>query len=204
MPLGLQAKLLRVLEDGVVRPVGGRRDIQTDVRVLAATNADLAAKIAAGQFREDLFYRLARFHVAVPPLRERRSDIPLLARHFVHMFSAEMGVRPPTVSASALEVLMRHPFAGNVRELKNIIERALIRSGGDILEAEHLGLATSYAAPAARSGATADQVANEGVPLNLRAAELYLMKRALHLADGNVSEAARLLGVHRSRIYRLL
>jgi DNA-binding NtrC family response regulator len=201
MPPGLQAKLLRVLEDGVVRPVGSGREIRTDVRVLAATNADLAGKMAAGQFREDLYYRLARFHIAVPPLRERREDIPLLVRHFIDMFAAEMGVRSPGVSPAAMELLVQQPLAGNVRELKNAIERALIRSGGELLQAEHLVLGTAAAArpaPAAPAGVPIAEV-----PLNLREAELHLMRRALLQADGNVSEAARLLGVHRSRLYRM-
>ncbi len=205
MPIGLQPKLLRVLEDGIVRPVGGRRDIRTDVRIVAATNADLGAKIAAGRFREDLFYRLARYQITVPPLRERPQDIVLLARHFVERFAAEMGVLPPSLTATALEALEAHRFPGNVRELRNVIERALIRSSGRSIRPEHLGLAVdagSEARPPVATSPGGDPPLDDGVPLNLKKAEAVLMQRALRKADGNVSEAARLLGVHRSRLYR--
>ena len=173
------------------------------MRVLAATNADLAGKMAAEQFREDLYYRLARFHITVPPLRERRQDIPLLVRRFVELFATEMGVRAPEVTPAAHQALMRHPFAGNVRELKNVIERGLIRCGGGRLDAEHMGL-TAPTAGQSQATASAAQAVPAGVPLNLREAELLLMRRALHETGGNVSEAARLLGVHRSRLYRVL
>jgi DNA-binding NtrC family response regulator len=203
MPAGLQAKLLRVLEDGVVRPVGSRREIRTDVRVLAATNADLTGKMTAGQFRGDLYFRLARFHIAIPPLRERRKDIPHLVRHFIFLFATEMGVRPPEVSGAAMEVLIGHSFAGNVRELKNVIERALIRSGGAMVNTEHLILGGHNPLRPTSGATAAATVPIDEIPLNLREAERYLMRRALVQSDGNVSEAARLLGVHRSRLYRL-
>ncbi|MBI1927127.1 sigma-54-dependent Fis family transcriptional regulator [Candidatus Poribacteria bacterium] len=165
MPFDLQAKLLRVLEDGTFTPVGGTVQKRATVRVLAATNADIQKKIAGGTFRSDLYFRLARFIVEVPPLRERREDIPLLAEHFLKMFAAEMSIaqrveggkdgrmkgrqsiaqpsnlpafQPPRLSSEALEALMRYDFPGNVRELKNIIEGALILSRGGIIQPEHL------------------------------------------------------------------
>ncbi|HSI85664.1 MAG: sigma-54-dependent transcriptional regulator [Candidatus Methylacidiphilales bacterium] len=208
MEIGLQAKLLRVLEDGEITPIGASRSRRVDVRVVAATNAEMSTKIAAGGFRSDLYYRLARYTVETYPLREHPQDIPLLAQHFLNLFASEMGMHHPLLSQEARESLERYPFPGNVRELKNIIERALIESGGGPITPRHLYLASAKAVPAP------EPVLNHvpdtrrasrdfpPLPLNLRAAEEELIQRALREADGNVSEAARLLGVNRSRIYR--
>ena len=211
MPLTLQVKLLRVLEDGCVTPVGAAEARRVDVRVIAATNADLAERIAAGTFRQDLYFRLARYTVTTPPLRERREDLPLLVAHFLQTFAAEMGRQPPALSGPALTVLQQYYFPGNVRELKNIIERALIDSEGATIEPRHLHLlqraipaipaVTAAAAPAApkdRENRVAD------LPLNLAEAEELLIQRALQQTEGNIADAARLLGVHRTRIYRKL
>ncbi len=140
MPAALQAKLLRVLEDGEVTPVGANRSHRVDVRVLSATNADLSQKIASGDFRQDLYFRLARYSVEMPPLRDRPEDLPLLARHFLELFSTEMGTAVPEITAEALATLAGHDFPGNIRELKNVMERALILSGGKPVKAEHLQL----------------------------------------------------------------
>jgi len=140
MSLDLQVKLLRVLEDGRFTPVGSTDEKQVDVRVLAATNADLMAKIRDGFFRNDLYFRIARFTVEVPPLRQRQEDIPLLTQHFLEQFSAEMGHQNAVLSQEAQEMLFSYDFPGNVRELKNIIEHALIRSGGEQINPEHLCL----------------------------------------------------------------
>ena len=138
MPLELQTKLLRVIEDGCVMPVGGTREKHVDVRIIAATNQNLQEKIAEGKFREDLYFRLARFTVTVAPLRERKEDIPLLANHFLKMFATEMGIEQPAINPQALSALKAYHFPGNVRELKNIIEHALIKSGGSVILPEHL------------------------------------------------------------------
>ena len=138
MPLELQVKLLRVLEDGRFTPVGGTDEKHVSVRILTATNANLQTKIASGTFREDLYFRLARFTVNVPPLRERKEDIPLLTAHFLKMFAAEMGIEPPVLTLDALSALEAYQFPGNVRELKNIIEHALILSRGSDIQPEHL------------------------------------------------------------------
>ena len=130
MPLPLQAKLLRVLEDGMVNPLGSSRERQIEVRVVAATNVDLPDKINAGTFRQDLYFRLARLPVHLPPLRQRREDIGLLAEHFLALFAAEMGIQNPSLRPEAQTALEAYAFPGNVRELKNIIEYALIKSGG--------------------------------------------------------------------------
>jgi DNA-binding NtrC family response regulator len=206
MPLALQAKLLRVLEDGCVTPVGAAKEKQVDVRVIAATNANLQTKIAAGAFRQDLFFRLARFLVAVPPLRERREDIPLLAEHFLNLFSLEMGIKAPRLSGDALKKLEAYDFPGNVRELKNIIERALILSGGGEIQASQLELhhfETFSPAATVKPPTKAATLADE-LPLNVEAAEDILIQRALAQTNGNIAEAARLLGIHRTRIYRKL
>ena len=138
MPLALQTKLLRVLEDGCLVPVGGADTLSVDVRIVAATNAALPAQIERGAFRQDLFFRLARFRVEVPPLRRRREDIPLLAQHFLDTLSADMGLPRPHLSPEALEHLLSYDFPGNVRELKNIIENALIRCPAADIHPEHL------------------------------------------------------------------
>ena len=207
MPSALQPKLLRVLEDGRITPLGATREKQVDVRVIAASNVDFQRKIGAGEFRQDLYFRLARFTVKAAPLRERPGDIPLLAAHFLKLFAREMGLPAPVLNPGALTALARHPFPGNVRELKNIIERALIESGGKEVCTAHLRLeGGSYGATQAlrESGTSLAPKATEDLPLNLEQAELLLMRRALAQAQGNVSKAAELLGVNRARIYRMM
>ncbi|MEO7932133.1 MAG: sigma-54 dependent transcriptional regulator [Chthoniobacterales bacterium] len=200
MPATLQAKLLRVLEDGLVTPIGATQAKKVDVRVLAATNADLDAQIGSGAFRRDLYFRLARYTVETPPLRQRREDIPLLATHFLKVFAIEMGLRPPALSPEALKALAACDFPGNVRELKNLIERALIASGGGAIELAHLHLS---ATPTHQKEVQLESKILVGdLPLNLEKAEEVLIERALAQTGGNVAEAARLLGVNRSRIYR--
>jgi DNA-binding NtrC family response regulator len=203
MPAALQAKLLRALEDGEITPVGGSQARQVDVRVLAATNADLGARIADREFRQDLYFRLARFTVHTPPLRDRPEDVALLAAHFLERFSVDMGFAPPPLTPPALRLLQGYAFPGNVRELKNCLERALILGGGGPIGPEHLQF---LAAPgeALRPAATMAIKPPEwsDLPFNLEAAEQALIQRALEQTGGNVVEAARLLGVNRSRIYR--
>ena len=199
MAPALQAKLLRVLDDGEIVPVGASQAKRVDVRVVAATNADLDERIATGDFRQDLYFRLARYLVEMPPLRDRLEDIGLLADHFLALFAAEMGVARPALTPRALELLESHTFPGNVRELKNMIERALIESGGAPIEPVHLRLIGRALRPVP-CGIHAPQPTH--LPLNLEAAEQTLIQRALQETAGNVVEAARLLGVNRSRIYR--
>lgn len=201
MPLPLQGKLLRVLEDGQIHAVGSTKPIQVDVRVIAASNADLPAKILDGSFRQDLYFRLARYVVDIPPLRERLDDLSLLVSHFLRLFSNEMGMSPPAVSPEAMALLESYSFPGNVRELKNVIERALIESGGGPIQQRHIHLLE--AVPQRQCSANVGGSSSaETIPLNLDAAEQLLIQRALNQAGGNVAEAARLLGVNRSRIYR--
>ena len=138
MPLDLQAKLLRVLDNGLVTPVGAAQPRRFDVRVLAATNSDLSSAVTDGRFRRDLYFRIAHTTVMIPPLRERREDIPLLARHFVDLYSREMGRAPEELDAAVMARLQSHDYSGNVRELRNMVEAALIRSGGGRVRPEHL------------------------------------------------------------------
>ena len=201
MPVSLQGKLLRVLEDGEILPVGSAKPIRVDVRVIAASNADLPAKILDGSFRQDLYFRLARYVVDMPPLRERLDDLPLLVNHFLRLFSTEMGMSPATVTSEALALLETYTFPGNVRELKNVIERALIESGGEPIQRRHIHLLEVVPRRLTSARATGTP-GSETIPLNLNAAEQVLIQRALDQAGGNVAEAARLLGVNRSRIYR--
>ena len=138
MSLKTQAKVLRALQEQRIEPVGGAGGVDVDVRVIAATNKDLEAEIRAGRFREDLYFRLNVIPFQVPPLRERREDIPLLTRHFLQLLSAEHGRRPREVSDEALAVLARLPWPGNVRELRNILERLVIMTPGERIELRHL------------------------------------------------------------------
>jgi DNA-binding NtrC family response regulator len=208
LPPALQPKLLRVLEDGLVTPVGAMEGRRVEVRVLAASNADFQVLIAAGRFREDLYYRLARFTVEVPPLRDRREDIALLVDHFLQMFAAEMGLPHPAISPAALESLRAYDFPGNVRELKNIIERALIESGGDTIGEEHLhrlrrtaGLATPAHAPAV----VPPENGGEGGPgTGLSREELAILDHVRRVGGINNTECRQLLAVDMHHAWYLL
>jgi len=209
MPVSLQAKLLRVLEDGRVTPLGSSRERQVDVRIVAATNVDLQSQIESGAFRQDLFFRLAQYTVTVPPLRERKEDIYLLAQHFLKLFAAEMGIPAPLLDEQARQLLESHSFPGNVRELKNVIERALIEGGGLPIHSEHLNIGRLvFTATALRKRQPVQEsepaISESALPLNLEAAENLLIRRALSETGGNIAEAARRLGINRARIYRKL
>ena len=161
------------------------------------------------RFRQDLYFRLARFPVTAPPLRERKEDISALVGHFIALFATEMGVDAPQLSPEALAVLEEYAFPGNVRELKNIMERAMIESAGRDIGPEHVhfffptsGSSTASDTPLSFQAATGEGMAQ--VPLNLAEAERILINRALEQAEGNISKAARLLGTNRPHIYRAL
>ncbi|HTU99153.1 MAG TPA: sigma-54 dependent transcriptional regulator [Luteitalea sp.] len=140
MPVNLQAKVLRVLEERSFERVGSNTTLHVDVRLVAATNRDLRAAVANRTFREDLFFRLSVFPIVIPPLRERASDVPLLARHFIEKFAREQNKRPPHLSSAAVEALEEHAWPGNVRELQNCIERAVILADSEVVHAQHLNL----------------------------------------------------------------
>jgi DNA-binding NtrC family response regulator len=198
MPLELQAKLLRVLEEGRITPVGGVEERKVDVRVVAATNADLAGGLAQGRFRQDLYFRLARFTVRVPPLRERPEDLPLLAAHFLGMFAAEMGLPSPELDPSALALLQGYSFPGNVRELKNIMEYALLKCEGGPIGPEHLHLLELPGAGVSESGGPVSQA-----PVQASEEELILKYVQQRGSIGN-EECRQLLSVDRSRATYLL
>lgn len=209
MPLPIQAKLLRVLETGMIMPLGAREETRVNVRVLASSNKDLEKNIEKGLFREDLYYRLATYTVVASPLRERRDDIPLLSQHFLTLLAQEMNRPVPILSAAAREQLSRYDFPGNVRELKNIMERALLLCTGSEILPEHLYPGSSISSTGETSTATQDIAAPASapgidLPYNLAEAETALVRRALDHTDGNVAAAARLLGVARNKVYRVI
>ena len=199
MQMALQAKLLRVLEDGMIERIGSNKRIPVDLRVVSSTNRDLPSRIAAGQFREDLYYRLNVLHIALPPLRERREDIGHLAATFLRRFAGELGKDAATLTAEALRVLERHAWPGNVRELQNLMERAVVLSDGpEIGAASFPGLRPT--APA-ESETRRDDLALEPA---LEEFERKLVLRALAASNDNKAQAARLLGVsERTLWYKL-
>jgi len=200
MSLKTQAKVLRVLQEQVMEAVGGTARIRVDARVLAATNKDLQTEIRAGRFREDLYFRLNVVPISVPPLRERRDDIPLLADHFVAMLAREYGRRAKQFDAGAVDVLQGYKWPGNVRELRNVIERLMIMVPGDRVTARDLLFLDQGIAPMAPADAPAEPV----MPLHDARDDFerqYIL-RALAAQQGNISRTAEVLGVERSNLYR--
>jgi DNA-binding NtrC family response regulator len=195
LPLPLQGKLLRALEERAIRRVGGTRTIAVDVRIIAATHVDLATAASRGEFRQDLYYRLNVVPLSLPPLRERREDILPLARAFLSRFSKEYGVPQPRLTPATERALAAHPWAGNVRELRNVIERAVLLHRGEALDpadvTPEIAGATSYDAPIPFP-ATLSEIT--------RAAVVAMVDRC----NGNKSEASRRLGISRPRLLRLL
>ncbi len=196
----LQVKLLRVLQEEEVRPVGEAKPRRVDVRVLAATSRDLEAEVAAGRFREDLFYRLNVVHVKVPPLRERREDIPLLVDHFLARAQQSLGKAVRTVSDEALDKLTAYAWPGNVRELENVLERAVILCGSDRVGPQDLPESvTAGPAPSPSAGA-----GDFNLRRARRAFEAEFIRKALRATQGNRTHAARLLEIsHRALLYKL-
>jgi DNA-binding NtrC family response regulator len=198
MPPAMQAKVLRVLQEGEFERVGGQATLTSDARVVAATNKDLQAEVAAGRFREDLYYRLAVVIVAAPPLRERREDVPELAARFLAEACEKNGRRPMSLSREALLALQAHEWPGNVRELRNVVERLAILSDGPQLSAGDVAAAL----PGTRRP-RADRL-REGVGFHelVEEAEREILLAALVRHQDNVSEAARELGLERSHLYK--
>jgi transcriptional regulator with GAF, ATPase, and Fis domain len=199
MPLILQAKLLRVLEDGVIRPVGSDRGFQVDARVIAASNADLGIAVKRGAFREDLYYRIQVIPMALAPLRERRSDIPILVEHFLHNARERMPGRDVTVSREAMVHLWSYDWPGNVRELENMIERLIIMSNDDVLDTPILP-ANLVSANRTVDAQIPDKLTEAGLDLNavVRELEGKLINEALTQTGGNKQAAAKLLGLKRT------
>jgi len=197
MQLDLQAKLLRVIETGEFIKVGESKPTKVDVRIIAATNRDLQKEIEAGNFRQDLFYRISVFQIKLPALRERVVDIELLAKHFAVLFSAKTNKKTKTLSPDFLETLKQHPFPGNIRELKNIIERSVILSTSDELTTDTLPYELLKKASTASSGKTLSA-------FDLTSAEKLHIQKVLNYTNGNKTETARLLNIALTTLYRKL
>jgi DNA-binding NtrC family response regulator len=196
MTAPLQAKLLRFLEEKTFKRVGGLADIRVDVRVVAATNRDLEEEVKAGKFREDLFYRLQVMPIPLPPLRERRGDVPILADYYIDRFNREFKKRVKGLSPAATTLLEQYQWPGNVRELRNAIERAMLLIDRDRLEPEDFTTLTRSVGP------TQFRLPPDGV--NLEDVERQLLTQALERAGGNQSHAAQLLGINRDQVrYRI-
>jgi Nif-specific regulatory protein len=192
-----QSKLLRVLEEKTIVRVGGSKPIHTDVRVLAATNQDLAQLVRAKKFREDLYFRLNVVTMELPPLRDRGDDILLLAEHFLKEFCRRAGRRLPKFTAAARKRLVSHAWPGNVRELRNLMERLAYLSAGDKIEAEELAFILSPA-----TGGSALVEAGQNLNDATHQFQENYIRQSIERARGNVSQAAKNLGVHRSNLYR--
>jgi two-component system nitrogen regulation response regulator NtrX len=188
-----QAKLLRAVEEGVITRLGGTVEIKTDVRIISATNKDLKKRISVGNFREDLFYRLAVLPIEIPPLRERREDIPLLVQHFSDRFCKKRGRPAKKFSADALKLFSNYPYPGNVRELANYVERVVIMVSGDAITAADIESFIPHLVEKAPTG-------------TLKAAceqfEREYIKKSISRAGGNMTRAAEILGIERSHLYK--
>ena len=220
MPILMQAKLLRVLQEREVQPVGSGKTLHVDVRIIAATNRDLEEEVAAGRFREDLYYRLNVVSLHLPPLRDREEDIPVLARHFLDAYARKNNKTVKGFAPSAMDRLLRYPWPGNVRELENVIERAVVLLLGDTVSERELPEALlSQACPAQTDGAAAVSAAlprafadpgpNPGLPLTepgatLRDLEQAAIMQTLAAVNGNKSEAAKRLGITRKTLHMKL
>ena len=198
MPWVLQAKLLRVLQERRIQRVGGTANIPVDIRVLTATNQDLEAAVEAGTFREDLFYRIAAFPIIVPPLRDRREDIPLLADHFLKKYAQKVKKSIKAISADTLRLLMQYNFRGNVRQLENIIERAVLLETTDLLQPGNLS-------PQILSMISAQPISSSLDPtgiLPFEEVERQILIHALKVTNNNITKAAQALKMARTTLYR--
>jgi len=204
LALELQGKLLRFLESREIRRLGGVRDKQVDVRVIAATNAKLPERIAAREFREDLYYRLAVIPIELPPLRDRGDDALLLARRFLAVLAEEYGLAVPALTREAISAIRGHRWPGNVRELRNSIERALLLSAGGAIGLADLALAETALDSGTQRSASIDSSDSLPFPTSLLNLETEAARRMVDYCHGNKSEAARRLGITRSRLYRIL
>lgn len=200
----IQAKLLRALQEREIDRVGGRRPVPVDIRLVAATNRDLEVAVGAGEFREDLYYRLNVLYVETPPLRERREDIPVLARHFVEKYARECGVRPREISPEAGVFLARYDWPGNVRQLGNAIEQAMVLGSSETIGVEDLP--EYLKAPSRGDSEASDRAPN--LPQTLEevvlATKREFVENVLELTGGNRKQAAVILGIHPKSMSRLL
>ena len=195
MPIGLQAKMLRFLQERVIERVGGRAEIPVDIRVICATHRDLQTMVAEERFREDLYYRVGEIPIMIPPLRDRDQDIILLARTFLNIYREEFNAKAKSFSESAINSMLAHKWPGNIREMQNKLKSAVIMAEGTVIQPDDLGL-------------FAVDGSGESETLNLRevreVAESKAIRRAYHQADKNMSKTAELLGVTRPTLYSLI
>ena len=200
MGITLQSRLLRVIENKTFRRVGGVQDLRVNTRIVAATNRDLEAAIEEKSFRKDLYYRLKVIPIHVPPLRERREDVPLLVNHFVDRFNRELGKKVKPVSREVMEALVAYDWPGNVRELKNVIERAMLLDAEDEILLDHLP-GEIYRGDRVRTGGEqAARVLPSFFPMTLREMERVQIERTLQQTGGNKSKAATILGISRQTL----
>jgi DNA-binding NtrC family response regulator len=193
----MQGKFLRVLEERKFRRLGGKSEVEVDVRVICATNRDLKEEIKKGRFREDLYFRLHVFTIHLPPLKERREDVPLLVHHFIEKFNAETGKHVQGLSAGAMAVLQNYAWPGNIRELRNTVERAMILTDGETIDEEHLP-------PDMRP--TRSESATLRVPYGIQLRELekdYILA-SLQRNGGNKARTAEILGISEKTLYNKL
>ena len=197
MPLAMQAKLLRVLEGGEVIRVGSNEPIRVNVRIISATNSDLAARVEEKSFREDLYFRIKGATIEIPPLRRRREDIPLLIEHFLRISATAQNAKVKSISADARRALMAYPWPGNLRQLRNVIENMVILSAGDKLAVDDLP-PEIYSRPEDAAGAHLGDLAG----ISLEEAEKQLIRNTLKMVDGNREQAAGILGIGQRTLYR--
>jgi two-component system response regulator PilR (NtrC family) len=205
LPLPLQVKLLRIVQERSFKPVGGTQEIKVDVRIISATNIDLEERVMNGAFREDLFYRLNVIQIRIPPLRERKMDIPLLAHHFLRKYSQELGKEIRTISSYALKVLLDYSFPGNVRELENIVERSVALESSNIILPESLTL-SRFKNDVKKNELIDTDIPPEGIDLAeaVGTLEKHLLRKALQKTNGEMKKAAQLLHIpYRAIRYRL-
>jgi len=193
MSPAMQVKLLRILEERTFRRVGGTRDIRVDVRIISATNRDLIKAMEEESFRSDLYYRISIIPIQLPPLRERREDIPVLAEYFINQFNREFGKQVCGISRMAEKILVEYPWPGNIRELKNVIERAVILECEDELLVENLPREMVDKTVGGQVGPLNFRLPPEGI--DIEDVERELIRQALELAEGNQSKAAKLLNL---------
>ena len=211
LSLKLQAKLLRVIQEKQVERLGSDHSIKVDVRILAATNKDLEKEVQEGRFREDLFFRLNVIPIKLPPLRERKEDIPLLTQFFLKRICEREGIEEKKFTSQAIKALLNYPWPGNIRELENFVERVVILSENNIIGVEDLSLSTLSSKLQIRESLTEDkdmlikylslpQISEDGIELNklLKEIEVYYLKKALELSKGVKTKAAKLLGLNRT------
>ncbi|MFQ5842621.1 MAG: sigma-54-dependent transcriptional regulator [Thermodesulfobacteriota bacterium] len=201
LPLQLQVKLLRVLQDGEIRRIGDSKPIIIDVRIIAATIKDLDKEVREDKFRDDLFYRLNVLPIKIPPLRDRKEDIPLLVDHFIHKYSRELNNPIEGIVPEALNCLLNYSWKGNVRELENVIERAIVLTDSNQIQVENLPLEIQSPREESRASSLNDELS---IKKASRYLEMDLIKKALHKTNGNHTHAAKLLEIsHRALLYKI-